>query len=226
MLWAGDVIGSAGVVAVWRYMWRRPCSRLSPWEHSSDDKSYELLWVRVGDTIVGALYHPPRPQYATNALLDYIEACVSELSRYFPAAAIVLAGDFNQLTDSSVLERTGLSQHEVITYSIDCSSPALQPTQQCVSLSLPSAPITKRSWLTTLCQLLQPRPLSPSHTDVLHRHSMVCCYSIFQALILISSMIHKNHSIYLTSSTILHIAFLTSFIPFAPLPLHLETQIL
>ena len=67
------------------------------------------------------------------------------------------------------------------------------------------------------------RRVTPAQHALLLQHNLI---SIFQALILISSMIHKNRSIYLTSSTTLHISFLTSFIPFAPLPLHLETQIL
>jgi len=48
---------------------------------------------------VAALYHPPKPLYHTGALLDYIEACAEELGRDFPAALIVLAGDFNKLPD-------------------------------------------------------------------------------------------------------------------------------
>jgi hypothetical protein len=45
-----------------------------------------------------------------NDLLDYIEACVAELGRDFPAASIALAGDLNQLTDQDLEERTGLTQ--------------------------------------------------------------------------------------------------------------------
>jgi len=48
----------------------------SIWTYSADDAKYELLWVRVGDTFVGVLYHPPRPQYSSDSLLDYIEGCV------------------------------------------------------------------------------------------------------------------------------------------------------
>jgi len=33
-----------------------------------------------------------------------------ELCRDYPTATIVLAGDFNQLTDSAVIEQTGLVQ--------------------------------------------------------------------------------------------------------------------
>ena len=81
-----------------------------PWKYSADDRSYELLWIQVGNTFFGALYHPPRSQYTSDSLVNYIEACVDELIRDFPAASIVLAGDFNQLTDSVVTHRTGLTQ--------------------------------------------------------------------------------------------------------------------
>ena len=80
------------------------------WTYSADDRTYELHWQRVGELFIGALYHPPRPTYATDALLNYIEAAVDELNREFPAASIVLAGDLNQLTDHDVAERTGLAQ--------------------------------------------------------------------------------------------------------------------
>jgi len=67
---------------------------LSVWSYSSDDRQYELLWVRVTAALVGALYHPPRPQYSANSLLDYVESCVAELTRYHPTSTIVLVGDY------------------------------------------------------------------------------------------------------------------------------------
>ena len=82
----------------------------SVWKYSADDRAYELHWVRVGSVFVAALYHPPKPLYTTEALLDYIEACVDEVGRDFPAAHIVLAGDVNQLPEDDLVERTGLSQ--------------------------------------------------------------------------------------------------------------------
>jgi len=58
-----------------------------------------------------SLYHPPRrPQYQTESLLDYIKASINELNTLHPAAFIALAGDFNQLTDNVITERTGLVQ--------------------------------------------------------------------------------------------------------------------
>ena len=46
-------------------------------------------------TLVGALYRPPKPQYQSAALLDYIEAGVDAVTTACPSATIVLAGDFN-----------------------------------------------------------------------------------------------------------------------------------
>jgi len=68
-------------------------------------------WVRVGDRmLIAALYHLPRPICKPELLLDYVEACVSEISHDFPLADIVIAGDVNQLSDRDVVERTGLTQ--------------------------------------------------------------------------------------------------------------------
>jgi len=57
--------------------------------------------VRVGGLFISALYqnHPPRSLYTADLLLDYVEACLEELNRDFPAALVILAGDFNQLTE-------------------------------------------------------------------------------------------------------------------------------
>ena len=80
------------------------------WTYSADDRAYELHWQRVGDLFLGAVYHPPRPLYTTDSLLNYVEACVDEINCQFPSATIVLAGDFNQLSDQDVTERSGLAQ--------------------------------------------------------------------------------------------------------------------
>ena len=41
----------------------RSALQSSVWSYPANDCSYELLWVRVETAIVGAVYHPPRPQY-------------------------------------------------------------------------------------------------------------------------------------------------------------------
>lgn len=78
------------------------------WTYSHDDRTFELLWIKVGTVIVGALYHPPKSSYQSATLVDYLEACVEEIGREYPDELIVLAGDFNQLDDKLVCERTGL----------------------------------------------------------------------------------------------------------------------
>jgi hypothetical protein len=80
------------------------------WTSQSEDRIFELLWVRVGLTFIAALYHPPKPIYQVPALLDHIEASVEEISQSNPGALILLAGDFNQLPDQELIERTGLTQ--------------------------------------------------------------------------------------------------------------------
>ena len=91
-------------------IYARSTTQSTVWTYSKDDLKYEVLWVRVAGLFIGALYHPPRPQYSTESLLDYIEACVDELSQQASAAPIVLAGVFNQLSDGQLIEKTGLLQ--------------------------------------------------------------------------------------------------------------------
>jgi len=81
----------------------------SLWCYSREDPTYELLWVQAGSVIVGALYHPPKPQYSQQSLMNYIESVVEELSSQFPGKVIVLAGDMNQLAERDIIERTGLT---------------------------------------------------------------------------------------------------------------------
>ena len=82
------------------------------WTCPSDSPLFELLWVCVcagaRDVIVGALYHPPQPLYQTSDLLNHIEVCVDTIASAFPAALVVLAGDFNTLPEDDVVARTAL----------------------------------------------------------------------------------------------------------------------
>ena len=81
------------------------------WNYSADDRTYEILWVFVGNsTFFGTLYHPPKPIYNPTALVDYIEACVEEINRDFPSAHIELVGDLYQQPDQDLVEQTGLTQ--------------------------------------------------------------------------------------------------------------------
>ena len=82
---------------------RESCSA-SLWSLSADDRTFELLWARVDEAFIGAIYHPPE------SLLNYLELCAAEVTRRYPTATIIVAGDFNQLPEDAVVERTGLTQ--------------------------------------------------------------------------------------------------------------------
>ena len=78
------------------------------WIPTMDNRNFELLWVCFGDTFLGALYHPPRPSYNTPDLINFIDVCLTELISQYPHATIILAGDFNQLSDTEIVDCTGL----------------------------------------------------------------------------------------------------------------------
>lgn len=81
----------------------------SVWSPTTDDRSFELLWVRVDQTFIGSLYHPPRASYTTDDLINYIDVCITELTALYPGVVTILAGDFNQLSDCDLVQRTGLT---------------------------------------------------------------------------------------------------------------------
>jgi len=86
--------------------------RAAPWMYPNDSPLFELLWVHVRagacDVIVGALYHPPKPLYQTSELLNHIEVSVDAVESAFPAALVILAGDFNTLSEDDVIARSAL----------------------------------------------------------------------------------------------------------------------
>ena len=49
------------------------------WTPPGVNSDFELLWVNVQagcrEVFVGALYHPPKPTYQPDQLVDYIERC-------------------------------------------------------------------------------------------------------------------------------------------------------
>ena len=82
----------------------------SEWIYEGDNRLYEVIWVRVTNVFIAAVYHPPKPLYKAERLLDYIESCVDALNHQYPTANIVIAGDTNQLPERDMIERTGLAQ--------------------------------------------------------------------------------------------------------------------
>ena len=78
------------------------------WKPKTDNRLFELLWVRIGNNFLGALYHPPRPLYNTHEFINFIDVCLTELTSQYPKATIILAGDFNQMPDVDIMQCTGL----------------------------------------------------------------------------------------------------------------------
>ena len=65
-------------------------------------------WVSIYPLVL--LYHPSKPVYQECDLFKYIEGCEEEIVHDYPSAIILIAGDFNQLSDHDLQERTGLMQ--------------------------------------------------------------------------------------------------------------------
>ena len=63
-----------------------------------DNVAFELLWIKVHcgtrNVIMGVLYHPPKPSYKTELLLDYIEAALDDIALKHTEAVVVLAGEW------------------------------------------------------------------------------------------------------------------------------------
>jgi len=96
---------------------------------SADNRTYELLWAKFDKLFVGVLYHPPKPCYTVESLLDYLESAVDEILRDCPDADIVLAveGDFNRLPEDLVVLRTGLTPYSPSAYTWrQCSRPDIR----------------------------------------------------------------------------------------------------
>jgi len=93
------------------------------WIFPDDSQTFELMWVQLNSTarhtLIGALYHPPKPKYQPSTLLDYIAANIRTIRRVFPAALVILAGDFNRLPCKQIEIRCSLQQ---IVKSPTCGS--------------------------------------------------------------------------------------------------------
>ena len=70
------------------------------------DDSIELLWVVLEingrSCYVGAMYHPPKPIYATDDLLHALENSLEEIFSQPGDSLVILAGDFNKLPDQVI----------------------------------------------------------------------------------------------------------------------------
>ena len=84
---------------------------------NSNDETYcmhELLYLKIqkfAETYLFLLlYHPPKPKYKPNTLLERLTSDVESLIDTHPTATLYLTGDFNHLNISQFLSETGLQQ--------------------------------------------------------------------------------------------------------------------
>ena len=70
------------------------------------ERNIELLWVWVAVSgkvfIVGAVYHPPKPIYREPELIDAIEQSLDQFHASPDVDHVIIAGDFNQLSNETV----------------------------------------------------------------------------------------------------------------------------
>ena len=77
------------------------------------DSEHEILWIQA--TIyskifaISVVYHPPHKKYNIN-IIDRLDASVESITLNHPESSFIIAGDFNELNQNEIMERTGLSQ--------------------------------------------------------------------------------------------------------------------
>ena len=70
-----------------------------------NDTRTELLWFfRNRPIVFGALYHPPKPVYHPCELIDELDRVFTNLLANSDNSLVLLAGDFNQLSDGLITQ--------------------------------------------------------------------------------------------------------------------------
>lgn len=71
---------------------------------NTDNDLYESLWVYFEygglSYFTCCVYHPPKPSYNTNEFCSHIQSCVEHINLTFTSPIIIIAGDFNTLSDA------------------------------------------------------------------------------------------------------------------------------
>ena len=75
---------------------------------SPGNPNMEVLWIKMEFNrqhyVLGGLYHPPKPIYSTDDLLLYLSSTLDEFNNIPENPHIILAGDFNQIPTTKILE--------------------------------------------------------------------------------------------------------------------------
>ena len=70
------------------------------------DETMELIWVTFRnadrDCFICGIYHPPKPIYQVNCLLQQLGSNLEYIFKDFPMALVAITGDFNQLPDNDI----------------------------------------------------------------------------------------------------------------------------
>ena len=71
-----------------------------------DSIYFEFIWIASvldgSDLIIGAVYHPPKPKYLVSELFTYLNGVLEHFNNTYVDHIIVLAGDFNTLSDVDI----------------------------------------------------------------------------------------------------------------------------
>lgn len=91
-----------------------PCKLYEFHRNRSINPFFELMWLHVqindiNEMIICACYHPPKPKYDSQDLLDTIADDLEEITICNPNAAIVITGDLNSLNTDYFVCDCGLS---------------------------------------------------------------------------------------------------------------------
>ena len=79
---------------------------------TDDQPQFESLWIRISwknsEIIVCNIYHPPNPIYNVSLFTQFLFSSVEGLCTTTLSDTLILAGDFNQLDDVTIVNNTGL----------------------------------------------------------------------------------------------------------------------
>ena len=82
------------------------------WKIENEPRDYEILWIKIKEKestiFAGSIYHPPKPNYKEEELINYLEKTITDIKIQYPNADFIVAGDINRLPKDIISERTGL----------------------------------------------------------------------------------------------------------------------
>ena len=83
------------------------------YEKINIDSEHEILWtkadVKGNKFVLAVLYHPPKKRYS-QCIIEHLEEKILHLKENLPDHEFIIGGDFNELNEQDISERTGLVQ--------------------------------------------------------------------------------------------------------------------